>query len=308
MSIVVFGAVFVDIKGYPINQYIPRGRNAGRVEQTHGGVARNVAEDIANMELRPTFVSIVEDSAIGDEVIRKLNNHKVNTKYISKKKDGNGTWLAIFDETGDVVASISRRPDLSEILHTLEVYGDEIFSEADSIALEIDMDSDIVSYIFKLAEKHNKKVFALVSNMSIALQRRDLIQKTNCFVCNIQEAAIYFSEEIEDYSIEELKEFLSKNVKAANLNSMVVTLGDKGAIYASSCGECGHVPANKVEVKDTTGAGDAFFAGITAGVTYGKTLEESCKIATRLASSVIATTEAVCPRFRPEEFGFESRD
>ena len=47
MGIVVIGAVFVDIKGYPLSTYIPGGRNAGRVEQVHGGVCRNVAEDIA---------------------------------------------------------------------------------------------------------------------------------------------------------------------------------------------------------------------------------------------------------------------
>ena len=53
MGIVVLGAVFVDIKGYPLSTYIPGGRNAGRIEQVHGGVSRNVAEDIANVELRP---------------------------------------------------------------------------------------------------------------------------------------------------------------------------------------------------------------------------------------------------------------
>ena len=29
MGIVVIGAVFVDIKGYPLSTYIPGGRNAG---------------------------------------------------------------------------------------------------------------------------------------------------------------------------------------------------------------------------------------------------------------------------------------
>ena len=57
LGIVVFGAVFVDVKGYPLSQYIPGGKNAGRVIQVHGGVSRNVAEDIANVELRPTFIS-----------------------------------------------------------------------------------------------------------------------------------------------------------------------------------------------------------------------------------------------------------
>ena len=65
MGIVVIGAVFVDIKGYPLATYIPGGRNAGRVEQVHGGVCRNVAEDIANVELRPTFVSLVDDTGTG---------------------------------------------------------------------------------------------------------------------------------------------------------------------------------------------------------------------------------------------------
>ena len=37
MGIVVIGAVFVDIKGYPLSTYIPGGRNAGRIEQVHGG-------------------------------------------------------------------------------------------------------------------------------------------------------------------------------------------------------------------------------------------------------------------------------
>ena len=59
MGIVVIGAVFVDIKGYPLSTYIPGGRNSGRVEQVHGGVSRNIVEDIANVELRPTFVGLV---------------------------------------------------------------------------------------------------------------------------------------------------------------------------------------------------------------------------------------------------------
>ena len=96
MGIVVIGAVFVDIKGYPLSTYIPGGRNAGRIEQVHGGVSRNVVEDIANVELRPTFVGLVDDTGMGQDVIDKLARHKVNTRFIQKVPDGMGTWLAIF--------------------------------------------------------------------------------------------------------------------------------------------------------------------------------------------------------------------
>ena len=71
-GIIVLGAVFVDIKGFPDDIYIPTGKNAGRVKYVHGGVSRNVVEDIANIELRPTFLGIVDDSAIGADVKSKL--------------------------------------------------------------------------------------------------------------------------------------------------------------------------------------------------------------------------------------------
>ena len=127
MGIVVLGAVFVDIKGYPLSTYIPGGRNAGRIEQVHGGVSRNVVEDIANVELRPTFVSLVDDTGMGQDVIDKLKNHKVNTQYIQRVPDGMGTWLAIFDNDGDVHAAISKRPDTTPLTGLLKEKGDEIF-------------------------------------------------------------------------------------------------------------------------------------------------------------------------------------
>ena len=76
-------------------------------------------------------------------------------------------------------------------------------------------------------------------------------------------------------------------------------------MYADCTGERGACPGRKVDVKDTTGAGDAFFAGATIGLTYGKTLAESCEIGTRLAASTICTSGNVCPRFLPEEFGLD---
>lgn len=305
MGIVVIGAVFVDIKGYPESNFVPSGRNAGRVEQVHGGVARNVAEDIANCELRPTFVSLVDDSGTGHDVIRKLRDHKVNTDYIRTTRDGMGTWLAVFDNDGDVYSSISKRPDLMAIADILDERGDEIISQADSIVIEICVDKEIVKRVFRLAQKYNKKVFAVVANMGIALQRRDFLQSIDCFVCNIQEAGMLFSDDYTDKTKEEMVEILSKKVIAAQIPSMIITMGGNGAVFADKFGDKGHCPARRVEVKDTTGAGDSFCAGVAIGLTYGKSLEEACEIGAHLAASVIVTSENVCPRFLPRELGLE---
>lgn len=305
MGIVVIGAVFVDIKGYPEANFIPTGRNAGRVEQIHGGVGRNVAEDVANCELRPTFVSLVDESGTGEDVLRKLKSHKVNTSYIRKTRDGMGTWLAIFDNTGDVAASISKRPDLMPIADILDEQGDEIFRDADSIIIELDIEKEVVKRTFKLAKKYGKKVYAVVANMSIALERRDFIKSVDCFVCNQQEAGILFSEDYSNQPPEALAEIISQKAQAAQINSLIVTMGGDGAVYADKFGTKGWCPARKVDVKDTTGAGDSFCAGVAIGLTYGKNLAQACEIGAHLAASVIVTSESVCPRFLPKELGLD---
>jgi len=197
MGIVVIGATFVDIKGFPEDVYLPTGRNVGDVEYIHGGVSRNVVEDIANMELRPTFVGIVDNTPMGESVLRKLKDHKVNTDYVLTLPDGMGIWLAVFDNHGDVAGSISKRPNMEPLLPLLEEKGDEIFQNADSVVIEIDLPKRLVKKVFELAEKHGVKAYALVSNMSIALERRDFLRRLSCFICNHQEAGMLF---LDDYS------------------------------------------------------------------------------------------------------------
>ena len=305
MAIVVIGAVFVDIKGFPNDVYSPTGRNAGRVEIVHGGVGRNVAEDIANVELRPTFVSMVDDTATGAEVLHKLQKHKVNTDYVLSAPDGMGQWLAVFDNTGDLAGSISKRPDLSPLTALLDEKGDEIFRDADSIVVEIDMDKEIIKRVFHYAKKYDKRVYAVVSNMVIASQRRDFLQSIDCFVCNVLEAGILFVDDFTDMEPEKLSEVLAEKVSRAEIPSMVVTLGSRGAVYADKHGKRGYFPPESVKVRDTSGAGDAFCAGVAVGLTYGKDIREAVAIGTHLAASVITVSESTCPRFLPRELGLD---
>ena len=305
MSILVIGATFVDIKGFPEDIYVPTGRNVGRVEYIHGGVARNVVEDIANVELRPTFLGIVDDTPIGTDVLEKLKKHKVCTDYMLTIADGMGTWLAVFDNNGDVAGSISKRPNMLPLLDVLEIEGDEIFAKTESVVIEVDLDKEIVKKTVELCQKHGCKLFGVVSNMSIATKRRDLLQKFDCFICNQQEAGLLFIDDYTDYSPEQMQQVLVQKVLGAQLPAMVVTMGAQGAVYADCHGNSGICPARNVQVKDTTGAGDAFCAGVAIGLTYGKDLPQSIDIGSLLAASVITSSENVCPRFLPGELGLQ---
>ena len=194
---------------------------------------------------------------------------------------------------------------MDAMVKLLEEKGDEIFADADSIIIEIDVDKEIVKSVFRYAKKYAKPVYAVVANMSIASERRDFLQSIDCFVCNVLEAGILFVDDFSGLSPEELCNVLSEKVMRARIPAMVVTMGSRGAVYADMHGDKGVFPAEKVKVRDTTGAGDAFCAGVAVGLTYGKGLADAVEIGTRLASSVITISENVCPRFLPEELGIK---
>ena len=303
MGIVVIGSVFVDIKGYPSSAYIPGGRNAGKVRYVHGGVSRNIAEDLGNMGLGPAFISLVDPTGTGEDVLQRLRDHGVDTRPVRKVPEGMGTWLAVFDNNNDVCASISHRPDLCPLLDTLHDEGNRLFRSADSVVLELDLEEPVVEEVYRLKNKYGIPVFAAVSNISIALERRAYLQQTDCFVCNRQEAGVLFSAEFSGSEPEDLARQLAERIAGAEIPAMVVTLGSEGAVWADLQGRHGFSAPQQVPVADTTGAGDAFFAGVAAGLTYGKSLPEACEIGTRLASAVICSLENTCPRFLPSEFG-----
>lgn len=303
MGIVVIGATFVDLKGYPLDTFHPNGRNAGKVEQVHGGVCRNIVYDLAQVDLKPTFLSVLDYSALSTEIIEVLNQANVETKYIQKTTTGLGKWLAVFDQSGDVYASISQRPDLSALLDVFENDGDEIFSQCDGIAIEIDQEEDILECVFDFAKRYQKPIYAVVSNMSIAQKRKAWIRQCACLVCNLEEAEILFDLDLRQDSLAGCLEKLHDQAIEQDLYPIVVTLGKEGAIYIESNDQYGHIGANDIQVVDTTGCGDAFFAGVVSGLTFNKTLVQSCQIGTTLAYSVLQTKENVCPHFSRAKLG-----
>ena len=114
-----------------------------------------------------------------------------------------------------------------------------------------------------------------------------------------------FLDDYENLTPEEMVEVLREKVAQAEFPAMVVTMGAQGAVYAKLDGESGICPARKVQVKDTTGAGDAFCAGVAIGLTYGKPMADAIEIGSILAASVITSSENVCPRFQPAELGLD---
>lgn len=289
MNITVIGTIFTDIKGHPYGEFIPEGRNAGYLEYVHGGVARNIAEDLANLGDRAVFVSLCEPGAFGDEVLARLNEAGVDTRFIQREEHGSGTWLAVFDENGNVFSSISARADLASLASVLEKHHEEIFADTDLIILEIDIDETAVRKTFEYAEKYQKKVCCAVATMSHALDKTEYLKKAELFICNLQEAGMLFDRDLSGLAPEELAETIRLEAADAGLQSLVVTMSEKGSVYTDPRGRSGHCPAIPVEAVDSTGAGDSYCAALCTALCRGADLKLACETGTKAAMAVVAS-------------------
>lgn len=298
LGTVVVGVIFTDIKGFSQNPYLPKGRNLGRVEYTHGGVSRNIAENIAQSGMPVTFVSMTEPDALGRETVERLAESGVNTEFILPvKQNGIGKWMVILDENGDVAGQISCPPDMKPLSEFVSAYGSAFVRDAAQIILEIDIGEEPSETILSLAEKYGKKVYAIVGNMSVLLRRQDLIRRTDCFICNEIEIGRLFGQDYTGLTPDEMLAVLSREVPARDYPSTVVTMGAQGSVYFDRKSRtCGIVPAIPTAVVDSSGAGDAFLSGTVMGLSKGLTLRDAICIGTKLASLTIQSAESSCPR------------
>ena len=305
MDMVVVGVVFLDIKGFPFFKYDAVGTNLGNVLMTHGGVARNVAENMANLGAEVEFVTMLDDDSLGREARLRLRGAGVKlTHAVSTPDKGMGMWLAVFNEKGDLAGSVSHMPDASPIERLFDEKGEEIIRSCRGVALEIDLSEKVSERVFELAERFDKPVYAIVANMSVILRRPDFMARTACVILNEIEAGRLFGREIRALSPEEMLEAISEAAPAMGIRSIVVTMGARGAVYLDAeNGLRGVCPAVPCRVVDTTGAGDAFFSAVVESLARGMRLDDAVTCGARLASMTVSTSESTCPHVDEHFFG-----
>jgi pseudouridine kinase len=291
----IIGTVFVDCKGFAKQAYLPHGRNLGSIQFVHGGVGRNVVENMARLELNTAFVSTIDSSGLGIEIKQRLENVRVDTAFLKQANEGMGMWLAVLDEAGDLAGSISQMPDLASLQSIIAESGKSIVERSSHIVLELDLNEQISSNVLAMAAKLHKPVYGIPGNLDVVLKNRSLLNNLECFICNDVEAERLLGNSFGSLAIEDMLQELISFVNAAGMRSMVITLGGNGSLYYDSVTkEQGHQPVFPVQIVDTSGAGDAYFSGTVMGLVRGLSLGQAVICGTKVAGWTIESQENNC--------------
>lgn len=317
-GVVVIGGTNIDLRGRPAGEVLERHTsNPGKINIGSGGVGRNIAHNLALLNVPVCLLSAVGDDGEGIRILEETRKAGVMIEQmIISGEHPTGIYLAILDEKGEMEVGVSDMQILEEI--TVEYLRSKAYliKESKIVVMDTNIAEESIEYVVNLCNK--VKVPLLIEPVSVEKAKKlrrildgngkrrgnekwviDYITPNEDELYSILGAEVKKNDnEDRDVDLEEAVEKL----KAKGVKNIIVTLGEKG-IYASSDevsrgeqGEPGRgnfIASYKGEVVDVTGAGDALVAGLIYGTYKGYSLEVAARFSLAAAALTISTKETV---------------
>lgn len=243
-----------------------------------GGKGANQAVAAARQGARVAIVGRVGSDSFGPLLVDNLKSNQVDTSHVVSAYSATGTAIIVVDANGQ-----------NSIVLSAGANGNVNFQDVDSapdakiLLLQFEIPMDVVLHA---AKRYKAKGTTVILNPAPARQiPEELLTLIDILVPNESELSLLTNMPVTDVKSAELaaQEILKRGVKI-----VIVTMGSKGALVVTGM-QVTQVDTYKVEVVDTTAAGDAFIGGFASAVLNGKSLEESVRYG--CACGALATTK-----------------
>jgi len=278
-KVAVIGGINMDIAGFPHGQLIPGDSNPGRTKLSSGGVGRNIAENVALLGNHVEMYSVVGDDLYGKSLLDETSLSGVDmTRVKVIAEESTGTYMAVLDENMDMHVAISSM-DIYEFLDKDYILNNQKeIMESDIIAFDTNLSRDNLEFAANLF-KENRLFLDTVSSEKAKIAR-DIIRLFHTIKPNRLEAQILTGRRIENEN-----DLLASAdlLHGEGVKNVCISLGSDGVFFSNST-ERGIVRIPDVRIKNATGAGDAFQAGLIHGELAGMSLLESAKLASAMAA------------------------
>lgn len=269
-KLVIIGGSNIDYIAKSKDNLIEKDSNPGHLTITFGGVARNIAENLARLGLSFPFFTAIGSDACGTMLEKELND--LGIKVIKPKGIYNSSsYIAIHDKDGDMVVGINDMDIITKIdVNFINEYNNILFN-SDIIVIDGNLDESTIYYV---CEKYQDKLIIAdgisttkVKKLKNVLQFLDLIKVNKLEYDTLNE-------------ISDLSKFPNLNIVVSNGSNKVELINDKITCFDV---------VKKDNIVSATGAGDAMLAGIIYGLVNNVCLSKAINYGIKLASVTLDT-------------------
>jgi len=289
--VALIGAANIDIQGFSTNPIIERDSNPGRIEFCPGGVSRNIAENLSRLGLKTELISAVGDDPNGSLILESCKSAGIGSaNSLIIPNTVSSVYLAIMDNSKDMALALSDMSISKNITIEFLKSRQTILNNAAAIVFDTCLNADAMNYI--LSNFRGKQIYVDPVSVGKAEALKPFIGKVHTLKMNKLEAEFLSKMKISNNSDLEKSSiwFLSQGVKR-----VFITLGCEGVFYRSLQTFGNYKPA-EAKIKNATGAGDAFMAGLVYGSLNDYNPEKTVRFASGVSLAALAGEDTVNPK------------
>jgi pseudouridine kinase len=280
VDVVVIGGCNFDLKAKSTEANKLGTSNPGTVITSAGGVARNIAHNLAKLGVEVALISAVGRDAMGDGVLATTRAAGVDVNRILRTSSSTGTYIAILDRNGELITAMNDMKAVGQLTPAeIRANADAILS-ARLVVADCNLSATTLSAIAEIAHgkllvepvsvPKSQKLFKLLEMGPIAYATPNFDQIEALAGTREIEPAIAF-------------------LHGKGLRNAIIHAGPEGA-FCSDGKEIAHVEARPSgPIVDVTGAGDGAVAGLVYGLLQGKSLADAVAEGQKLAGRIVAS-------------------
>jgi pseudouridine kinase len=290
VRVVCIGGANVDRKAKGLQPLRLADSNPAAMTQTCGGVARNIAENLARAGVPTAMVAAVGDDADGRWLLEQMRAAGIGTEaVIVMPGERTGTYVAMLEPDGELAIAVNDMRILDRLTSDMIDERWPVIAAAELVLLDANPPADVIRHLIgRCSAERIRLCLNPASAVKIGKFPRNL-SGVELLVANRMEAAAFTGVKVEtaDDAREAAGRLLEAGVKQA-----VITLGKEGLVWANAQAQ-GHLPPSRVSVVDVTGAGDALMAGVMVGLLEGRTLEHACRIGQHASALTLQSESSI---------------
>jgi pseudouridine kinase len=267
--------------------------NPATAEEVYGGVARNIAENLARLNLPTSLLTAVGDDAAGRSLQDHAEQAGIDTRGSLKLQDAaTGTYTAILDDQGELVVALADMALYDRITPEFLASRAPQRAAAAMTVADLNLPADAIALLLESARSDKVPlVIVAVSQPKMARLPQDL-NGLRLLILNRGELETRAGRAL---PTEADARAACREVQAQGAQDVIVTCGSQG-VYHTRDGELAWLAAHQVEVVDVTGAGDAFSAAVCWSLYQGSDdLTLACRRGLKVAAMTLESAETVSP-------------
>ena len=298
-DVVVIGGANIDVKARSTAPATQHTSNPGRGSMAPGGVARNIAENLARLGTRTHLIAAVGRDALGDNLLAQTSAAGVRLEFVQRSDLPTGTYTAILDSDGELIVAVADMAATDHLAPDHVNQAREVIATAGLVVLDGNLAPATLEHALDLAVTAQvRTILEPVSVPKAKILASFITAERSLYAVTPNRDELTALTDLPARTERQLR-LAADSLHQRGVQHVWVRLGEKGSLLSSASAEAVLIPAVPTTVQDVTGAGDSSLAAFCHAVIEGYDPVEAARYGHAAASLTIASSHTVRPDLTP---------